>query len=78
MKRSFEEQRRRTKIIPNFLTERGCLKLVFGVLYRVSLRWRKIPMDAAEINQINELRKRSGIEILSRDKKVNQEVFHEV
>jgi transposase-like protein len=78
VERSFEEQRRRTKIIPSFLTEQGCLKLVFAVLYRASLNWRKIPISEEEIRQINKLREELGIEIPSKVMEVNQEVFREV
>lgn len=65
MERTFEEEKRRTKIIPQFLTEKSCLKLVFGVLYRAALRWRRIPMEEFEIKEINTLRKELGIKIPS-------------
>ncbi len=35
VERSFEEERRKTKVIPCFLTEKSALKLVFSVLSRV-------------------------------------------
>ena len=41
IERTFVEERRRTKIIPQFLTEKSCLKLVFSVLYRAALNWRR-------------------------------------
>lgn len=65
MERTFEEEERRTKIIPQFLTEKSCLKLVFRVLYRAGLRWRRIPMEEFEIKEINTLRKELGIKIPS-------------
>jgi transposase-like protein len=65
IERTFEEERRRTKIIPQFLTEKSCLKLVFSVLYRAALRWQRIPMEEFEGKEINRLRKNLGIKIPS-------------
>jgi transposase-like protein len=42
IERSFEEERRRTKVIPGFRTEQSCLKLVFSVLIRASRRWQRL------------------------------------
>lgn len=42
IERSFEEEQRRTKVIPGFLTEKSALKLVYSVLIRASNRWRRI------------------------------------
>ena len=42
IERSFEEERRRTKVIPGFLTEKSALKLVYSVLIRASNRLRRI------------------------------------
>jgi transposase-like protein len=64
IERSFEEQRRRTKIIPGFFTEQSCLKLVFSVLIRASTRWRRIVMDEMELKQIDALRKELGLDAL--------------
>lgn len=36
IERSFEEERRRTKVLPRFCTEHSALKLVFGALYRAT------------------------------------------
>jgi transposase-like protein len=62
IERSFEEQRRRTKIIPGFFTEQSCLKLVFSVLIRASTRWRRVVMDEMELKQIDALRKELGLD----------------
>lgn len=62
IERSFEEERRRTKIIPGFFTEQSCLKLVFSVLIRASKRWRRIVMDDMELKQIDTLRKELGLD----------------
>jgi transposase-like protein len=64
IERSFEEQRRRTKIIPGFFTEQSCLKLVFSVLIRASTRWRRIVMDEMEMKQIDALRKELGLDTI--------------
>ncbi len=39
--RAFEEERRRTKVIPHLWDEGGLVKLVFAVLMRISERWGK-------------------------------------
>ena len=62
IERTFEEERRRTKIIPGFFTEQSCLKLVFSVLIRASKRWRRIVMDEMELKQIDALRKEMGLD----------------
>ncbi|BAS29374.1 transposase [Limnochorda pilosa] len=38
IERSFEEQRRRTKVLPRFWTEHSALKLVFATLQRATKR----------------------------------------
>jgi transposase-like protein len=45
LERCFEEQKRRTKVIPRFLDEKSCLKLVYATLIRVSERWRKVKYE---------------------------------
>ena len=62
IERVFVEERRRTKIIPQFLMERSCLKLVFSVLWRASYRWQRIPVAEYEKKQIEELREQLGID----------------
>jgi hypothetical protein len=53
LERSFEEEKRRTKVIPRFFDEKSCLKLVFSTLIRVSQRWQRIRMGSLELAQIN-------------------------
>ena len=43
--RSFLEERRRTRTIPRFFSEKGCLKLVFATLWRASPRWQGVRMS---------------------------------
>lgn len=50
--RGFEEERRRSKVIPKFRTEKECLKLVFAVLWRASERWLKVKFTEIERNQL--------------------------
>lgn len=63
IERSFQEERRRTKVIPGFFTEQSCLKLVFSVLIRASKRWRRVVMDEMELKQIDALRKELGLDV---------------
>ena len=37
---SFVEERRRTKTLPRFFSEKSCLKLVYAVLIRAAARWQ--------------------------------------
>jgi putative transposase len=60
--RAFEEERRRTKVIPHLWDEASLVKLVFAVLMRVSDRWGKKPFSEFEQHQIRELRRTLGIE----------------
>src|SRR5215470_9584109 len=56
--RAFEEERRRTKVIPHLWDERSVVKLVFAVLIRVSERWGKRSFSDFEQQQIRSLRKK--------------------
>lgn len=56
LERSFEEERRRSKVIPRFFTEKSCLKLAFAVLWRVSGRWQKVKLTMQDLKQLDELR----------------------
>lgn len=50
------EGRRRTKVIPRFPTERSCLSLLYASLIAASKHWRGIPMTAATLRQLQQLR----------------------
>jgi len=63
VERSFEEERRRSKVIPQFLTEKAALKLVFGVLMRASKRWQRVRFTERDIEHLNRLRKELGLEV---------------
>ncbi|HZD21926.1 MAG TPA: IS256 family transposase, partial [Acidimicrobiia bacterium] len=47
-KRSFVEERRRSKVIPRFLDEKSAMKLVFATLIRCSQRWQRISINDLE------------------------------
>jgi transposase-like protein len=42
IERSFEEERRRSKVIPRFSDERSAMKLVFVTLFRCAQRWNRV------------------------------------
>ncbi len=56
IERSFEEERRRTKIIPRFTDERSAMKLMFAVLIRCSERWSRLSITDIERHQLRLLR----------------------
>jgi putative transposase len=60
--RAFEEERRRTKVIPHLWDEGSVTKLVFAVLIRVSERWGKKCFSEFEQQQIRSLRRRRTLD----------------
>jgi putative transposase len=56
--RAFEEERRRTKVIPQLWDAGSVVKLVFAVLIRVSERWGKKGFSEFEQQQLRSLRRR--------------------
>jgi transposase-like protein len=60
LERSFLEERRRTRTIPRFFTEKSCLKLVFATLLRTSQRWQGVRMSEIERQQLKLLRRELG------------------
>jgi hypothetical protein len=59
---SFEEERRRTKVIPRFTDERSAMKLVFAALIRCSARWSRVSITDMERHQLRLLRAELGID----------------
>ena len=57
IERAFEEERRRTKVIPGFMTEKAALKLIFSVLIRASKRWSRVKFSEFDLAQLDKLRK---------------------
>ena len=62
IERAFEEQKRRTKVIPRFMNEKSCLKLIYATLIRVSRKWRKISMSDLDLVLLKNIRKLYGFE----------------
>jgi putative transposase len=60
--RAFEEERRRTKVIPHLWDEGSVVKLVFAVLIRVSERWGKQCFSTFEQHQIRSLRRQRQLD----------------
>jgi putative transposase len=61
LERSFLEERRRTKVIPRFFTEKSCLQLAFASLWRASQRWQGVKMSELERQQLLLLRRELGL-----------------
>jgi len=61
IERAFEEQRRRTKVIPRFFDERSCLKLAFAALDRAARGWQRIHISESEQRQVAALRRELGL-----------------
>ncbi|MDI6788934.1 MAG: IS256 family transposase [Planctomycetota bacterium] len=74
LERTIEEEKRRTKIIPRFKTEKSCLKLVFAVLIRVSQNWNGLKMTPQVISELAQIRRTIGIEDTVSDGEVRQPV----
>lgn len=56
IERAFVEQKRRTKVIPTHVNERGAIKLVFASLIRASYAWRRVKMTNLDLAQLRTLR----------------------
>jgi putative transposase len=67
LERTFEEERRRTKVIPRFFNEKSCLKLSFAVLWRASARWARVSFKPRELEQLDTLR--AALKLVSRQDK---------
>ena len=62
LERTFEEERRRTKVIPRFWTEHSALKLIFGTLDRASRRWQRLRFSDVEVKHMDQLRRELGLD----------------
>jgi transposase-like protein len=56
LERLFEENRRRTKVLPHAFGERPMLKLMFAAVIRASEKWRKLKVTNFEREQLRQLR----------------------
>ena len=61
IERSFVEERRRTKTLPRFFTEKSCLKLVYATLMRAGAHWQRIMITRLEHQQLEVLRRTLGL-----------------
>jgi transposase-like protein len=57
IERSFQEEKRRTKVFPQHQHERAALGLVFGVLIRASEKWQRVKMTELELAHLRNIRK---------------------
>jgi transposase-like protein len=57
LERLFEEERRRTKVLPHAFGERPLLKLMYAAAIRASARWRGIKVSAFDRAQLEAIRK---------------------
>ena len=55
LERTIEEEKRRTKVIPRFKTEKSCMKLVFAVLIRASQNWQGLKVPIQVISELDEI-----------------------
>jgi putative transposase len=60
--RSFEEERRRTKVIPRLMSEQATLKLAFATMIRAAERWCRVSINDIERQQLRMLRADLGID----------------
>ena len=60
--RSFEEERRRTKVIPRLMSEKATMKLAFATMMRSAERWCRVSINDLERHQLKLLRIELGID----------------
>jgi putative transposase len=60
--RGFEEERRRTKVIPRLMTERATMKLAFATMIRAAERWCRVSINDLERHQLTLLRAELGLD----------------
>jgi putative transposase len=57
IERSFQEEKRRTKVFPQHQHEKAAMGLVFGVLIRASDKWQNVKMTELELAHLRKIRK---------------------
>jgi putative transposase len=60
--RSFEEERRRTKVIPRLMSEKATMKLAFATMIRAAERWCRVSINDIERHQLRLLRAELGLD----------------
>jgi putative transposase len=66
LERLFEEENRRTKVMPHAFGERAMLKVMFAATIRASQQWRKISMTVFERQQLQAIREELNEEFKQR------------
>ncbi len=59
--RSCVEERRRSKTLPRFFTEKSCLTLVFATVRRAAERWQRIALTPLEYQQLQLVYQERGL-----------------
>ncbi len=60
--RGFEEERRRTKVIPRLMSERATMKLAFATMIQAAERWCRVSINDLERHQLKLLRIDLGLD----------------
>jgi putative transposase len=60
--RGFEEERRRTKVIPRLMSEQATMKLAFATMIRAAERWCRVSVNDLERHQLKLLRIELGLD----------------
>jgi putative transposase len=60
--RGFEEERRRTKVIPRLMSEQATMKLAFATMIRAAERWCRVSITDLERHQLKLLRAELGLD----------------
>ena len=60
--RGFEEERRRTKVIPRLMSEQATMKLAFATMIRAAERWCRVSINDLERHQLKLLRIELGLD----------------
>lgn len=71
IERSFVEEKRRTKIIPQHQNEKGAMKLVYGTLIRSAKRWQRVSMKELDLTILRNLKKTIIGQIESDDDRIS-------
>lgn len=71
IERSFVEEKRRTKIIPQHQNEKGAMKLVYGTLIRSAERWQRVIMSDLDLTILKNLKKTIAGKIVSEENRIS-------
>jgi len=71
IERSFVEEKRRTKIIPQHQNEKGAMKLVYGTLIRSAARWQRVIMSDLDLTILKNLKKTIAGKIVSEENRIS-------